>query len=593
MLSNSALLRRHAREFAPGRRSTSSLRLLGSPASLLIAFVNSSHAENLPSPGELTQRDFAPPSQVISAPPGMPTLRISNAPSGADQDFITVGEIVVEGLDKSLAGEADTVLSSLRGTRASAAALYSAAGKIQAVYAAHGFFLTRVVIPPQRAHNGGRIVFRVAEGFIEAIDVQALSPRIRDRVAKMLGRIIGKRRLTRIEFDRVMLLASEVPGFQMQGNLSPAQADLGVTLKITGAYSVADGQVSIDNATPRALGGWETTVSGSFNSALGLGEQFYINAAAANGYGGFGPENPHRTAAFGLVTPVFEDGLRATWEYTLSTTEPLAIVGQLPTDSRYRRTSFRLSYPWLKSETQSLTSRLAIDDIDEISQASQFNSILYHDHLDAVRLGLDARIVTVFGTVATASLDLSQGLPMPGARGAEQASTIEPVSRSGASDTFEKWEASAKLRQTLPGNQSIELSGRAQRAINGPLMNSEKFVIGGPADLSGYDDGFFSGDSGWAARIEWQLQMPATGGPSLTPYVFASRGQVYTLNPTAAETSVSGADSLGIGLRAVLNASEILPHATEMDLEVARATADQPTSTAQTWRLNLSVNMRF
>jgi hemolysin activation/secretion protein len=512
---------------------------------------------------------------------------------GAEQTYLVVGDIVVDGLDPAFAAKAQLILDPLRGARAPISVLYGAAFKIQAIYAEHGYFLTRVVIPPQVAHDHGRLIFKVAEGYIAKVDVSALAPAIRDRAAAILAPLIGLKRLKRADFIRALRLASDTPGLQFQSNLSPAHADLGVTLTVSGAFSAMNGQITFDNSMPRSLGGVETTVAESINSPFGGGEQLYYSASAAAAYGGFGPNNPRRMAAVGLIAPVLHDGLNLNLEYAWSATNPFTPVGQIATDSLYQRASLKIKYPWIEGEKDGLSLRLAIDNIDEINQASAFSQTLYHDHLNVARFGLDVHGDTMWGAADSVSLDISQGVPALGARGAGQATIDEPISRAGASDAFTKLEAHARLRRDFWDSFTLDLSSRGQLALRGPLMNSEKFVIGGPDDLSGFDAGSFSGDSGWATRAEWQYRLPTKRGPSLTPYVFAARGQVFTMNPTAAEVGIVGAESAGLGLRATLAPSSTLPSPTELGLEAARDVVDHQAPQAYSWRINLSASLRF
>jgi len=514
-------------------------------------------------------------------------------PDGSERSFLRVGEVVVEGLDDAFRSEVAAILAPLRGVQVSAATLYEAAGKIQNIYAIHGFFLTRVVIPPQDARDGGKLIFKVAEGFISTVNVEALPPTLRDSVARTLARVIGKPRLTIAEFDRALMLAADMPGLNLQGDLSPAREDFGVTLKITGSFAPVTGDISTDNTMSRLLGGAQTTFSGNFNSPFGLGEQFYISATGASDFGGFGDENPHRLAAFGVIAPLSSDGLKFNLEYAVSTSRPLTPTGLLPTASLYRRFSFKLSYPWIRTATDTLNSHLAFEDTDEINQAPLFVQTLYHDHLEIMRASLDVRRISNFGATFSGSVQVSKGLPIFNARGAAQATPNEPISRIGASDAFAKLEVHGEWVQEAPGGSAFDISGRGQYAVTGPLLNSEKFVIGGPGDLSSYDQGYFSGDGGWVGRAEWQLPLSSARGPRLTPYLFGSRGQVYTLRPTAAESALLGADSIGLGLRVHTSANLAIPNPIDLTVEAARNLIDRSATQPDGWRINMCASVHF
>ena len=554
-------------------------------------------AQGVPSPALITPHSFAPaPPEPVEAGFAFGDNPTTNAPQGAQHAYLIVNDFRVEGLDPDFRDEIEPILTQLRRVRAEVTRFYEAAARIQAVYARHGLFLTRVVIPPQHVTHGGKLTLRVIHGFLQNIDVQRLAPAIRDRVARTLAPLIERPMLTQAEFERALLLAAGSPGLVLKSRLTPAPTGFGVELIVTGAYHVVDGQASIDNAMPHSLGGLEATTSTTVNSALSLGEQIYFSAGGSVGYGGFTPGNPHRLAAAGAVMPVGSNGLSLNFEYAWSTTNPEVSSGQIATNSLFQRLTWAMSYPYIESETDRLVARVAFDDLDEANQASDFHQWLYHDHLSVARIGLDASHIFPAGGQLSAGAVLSQGLPGFGARGAAQATFADPVSRSGASDQFTKLEAHARFRQELPSNFSLEVSGQGQYAISGPLMNAEKYSLGGPTDLSGYDSGYFSGDSGWTARSELQYTTLPTGpksAPRLTPYMFAAHGAVYTLQPSMGQTSALAADSFGLGLRAALLNSPAALKPASFGIEFARNIAEQTSAAQAPWRFNFSAAVSF
>lgn len=100
----------------------------------------------------------------------------------------------------------------------------------------------------------------------------------------------------------------------------------------------------------------------------------------------------------------------------------------LPTKSDFRRLSFRLSYPLLRTRSDTLVLRGVLDMIEEEQVAPTLgNAVLYDDRYRALRAGFDwshsfgeTRTLLSFGG------DISQGIPGLGSRG-EWAAQAAPM----------------------------------------------------------------------------------------------------------------------------------------------------------------------
>jgi hemolysin activation/secretion protein len=553
-------------------------------------------AQTTPSAGQLTPRSFEPQPNPQQPNFSFTPSETKGAPPGADKATLKIRKAILESGDPEFAERTEAILAAVRGRNLPISVFYEAAAKIQQLYSENGYFLVRVVIPPQDVKNGGVLKLKMIDGFIESVDVEGLAPQLKQRVTKTLARLIGRRHLKHVAFDRALLLAADTPGLDLKSNLAPAKADYGVVLTVVGVYHPLSAQVSTDNSLSKSLGVYTSTISAAANSVFGLGEQLYMSATGAPNNGFMNDTSPRRLAAAGVTMPIGYDGLSSNLEYAWSTTMPLIAPGMLATNSNYERLSFKLSYPLVKTENSTITTRLGFDATDETNHATAFNAVLYDDSLRTLRGGLDLNYNYVFGTTVNASIDLSQGIRGLGSRGAGDATVADPISQAGASDQFSKLSARFLVHQNLPDGFGLELAGRGQYAATGPLMNSEKFTLGGPADLSAYDASNFIGDHGWLLRGELQYNyQPQWLGlaPAFKPYLFAARGEVFTINPTAAELAVNGADSFGLGLRWALPLSYPMLKQVDLAFEGARQLSDNPMAIPNSWRFNFSSSMRF
>lgn len=570
-------------------------KVAGGVALLAFAYCSAALAQQVPSPGQLAPRPGPPvqtptPDSVIipEAPPAA-------APPGADRAQVTVGGIAIDGGYLQLDADTQAAIAGVTGRRVSVAQLYEIAARVERYYAAQGYFLTRVVIPPQQVRDGQTLRFRVVEGFIESIDVEQLPPAIRGRVSALMAGLVGERRLPLGLLERKLLLAGDTPGAALRSTITPGMQAGGVRLVVQGEHRPVTAEIGFDNWYSKPFGRTAVTVSASVNSVFGLGEQIYLNLAGPPGEGWLGGDSARRLGALGVLVPLGDNGLTLNVEGTLSSTQPRLPPGALETESSYARLSFRLIYPLIRSRTENLTPRLSFDIINEKQRAPAFGATLYEDRIRPLRLG--ATWTRSFDTGTTLSLggDISQGLPIFGSRGRNDASVDKPISRALGDDDFTKAEINARVVQRLPASFALDASFFGQYSFTGPLLNAEQFTLGGPRRLSAYDWATFAGDHGWLARLELQYGdafdlTPVRG--LVVPYIFAARGQVYVDKPTAVERSKTGGTSLGLGVRTSVAGIQPVGRDFEFQVEAARQYTDRSAQHDQ-WRFSLAGTLRF
>ena len=557
--------------------------------------LDSALAGALPSAGQLVPPTFATLSSVpktgFKLGIDLPTV----APPGAEKSNLQIGDLSIEGLDPQFQAKWEKLTRSLKGQKRPVSDIYKLAGDVQQLYTDDGFFLNRVIIPPQHVEHGGTVKLKVVEGYISEINLDTLDPAIRDRVAWYFEPLKGRKALKLAVFERALLLAAGTSGLKLKSNLKPSKEALGVTVTLSGDFDPLSAQVTMGNALSKSLGKYEASLAATINSPLHLGEQVYFNVSGAPFNGFLGEKSPRRTFAAGVTVPLWDDGLSANLEYTWSGTKDVICGCFLKTSSNYRRLSAKLSYPFILSQTLSVTGRVGFDDVDEINSVPLFKWDLYHDHLNVLRTGVDYA-TSLGGVQMSGSFDLSQGISGLGSRSAKDAIGATPISQFGASDRFTKLQADIHLNQPLGNGIALDIAAKGQYSPTGVLMNSEKFVIGGAGDLSGVDSGSWSGDHGWSVRSELQFDMSDAFrdyGVTLKPYIFAARGQVYLANPTAAELPIDGATGFGFGLRGQWAASQYPANPLEFGFEAARNLSDHPNLNPDQWRFNFVMKARF
>jgi len=229
------------------------------------------------------------PSQVeppvITPPSGGGRIALPQVPAGAQipaqakkLSFKLLG-FDVSGEFAELAPARHQIEAPLVGKRITVADVFEFADRLQQVYVRAGYPLARVVILPQEFETSARIKLRVIDGFVERMDLGALSPNVRDRVAAVLAPLAHRTHLKQSELERQLLIAGEAPGLVLNAVFAAGKEVGGSVLVLAGRYRPVSASVYTDNALPAVFGTGQVVTSVSLNSLLGAGEQMTLSAA--------------------------------------------------------------------------------------------------------------------------------------------------------------------------------------------------------------------------------------------------------------------------------------------------------------------------
>lgn len=525
-------------------------------AALLILAVMVPGVARAQTASQITPPSFRP-NQERPGGFSLPGASGQQTPAGAEALFVRLEGITVAGGFPDLKAATDALGARLTGRTVSGAEVFAAARDLEAAYAAAGYVLARVILPPQKLVDGGRLRLVVIDGHVDKVELKDVPEPVRGRLATLLAPLQGKARLTQRQIERALLLAGDTPGVILRSTLAPGRAEGAATLIIEARYQPVSGVFSFDNSLSRALG---TTVWGAgidLNSIAGLGELIYlrVNGHPEEGRSFVDRYPRNRTLAAGVAIPVLLDGLSFNPEITQSRTTPLPQKSVATTDE-FDRLSLRLRYAWIRSRMLNTASELAFDAQNET------NSLFVG--ADTVRLSLDKlRIVrftqegdayTPWGATLSGRVRASFGIDGLGARGLGQATATLPLSRQGADAQFTKLEGSLTYSHSFMEHLAGSLMLRGQTSFGRPLLASERFGIADTAALSVFDTGSLTGDTGYVARGElsspWTLPIRNVPfGMVALPYLFGAYGEVWQANPTAVELPVTHASAVGGGVR--------------------------------------------
>ncbi|MGE0422418.1 MAG: ShlB/FhaC/HecB family hemolysin secretion/activation protein [Reyranellaceae bacterium] len=488
--------------------------------------------------------------------PGPATPGGTAAPVGADKIPISPTAITVEHNTVYSPADLEPLIAPLIGKKVTAADIFALAAAIQRKYRDDGYFLATVVVPPQRVADG-RIRLRAYEGSIAHVvvdgDVGPVIEQARAYLAK-IGR--GGQAVNLRDVERYLLLTEDIPGINAKAVLRPGKQPGEAELAVELSRKAWDAYYALDNRGSRFTGPLQSFLLGGVSSFTSLGErleamQFTTFSGESNYFqvnGSFlvGSEGARirAWAAKGFVNP----------------SGPIAAIGYAG-----NLTLFGIGgmYPIIRTRQANLSVNGQFEYYRSLVDAN--TGRLNATHLRILRFGFDGSYRDDFNGANTATIRFSKGLSILGASAAG-----DPLmARAGSDPGFFKVQAELARRQQIwaANNFVLGVVGSLSGQLTGDVLPaSEKFFLGGDRFGRGYYFGEVSGDRGFAASIELQLNVlvPPGGVGWSTPasdldparalplqfYAFFDYGRVWNL--LASEAPAITARSVGLGVRASL-----------------------------------------
>ena len=496
-------MRRHA------SRQWPSMTLLA--AALLLACVPLAHANDGASGGAQDAVPSGTPPQQAQALP---------EPQMAAQ---TQASFVLKGVRFSGAtGVADSALQAAVadkiGQRVTFADLEQLAAKAVAVYQKHGFGLVQAYVPVQEVVDGV-VTISISEGVLGnvSIEVAAGAPVQQERVAKTLALLAPGKPLNGRDYERAMLLLSDLPGIKPQSAIS-AGAAMGTTdLTVqVGSRNRFQYGLELDNYGTRDSGRHRVTGSMRWASPFERGDNLDLRLMLAQGM----------HTAFGRIsyeTPVGYTGLRlggglARVQYELggpfAALEPTG-VGNVA--------DLSFSYPLIRQRSTNLFVRGMLDhkDLTDRFEAVGFET---EKRIRGIGIGLSFEKRDTFGGGGYTSANALLYRGNLDIKDATSEAFDNPPFGYDTEGSFGKFTLQAARLQYLAPKLSLFVGTGLQRASKN-LDAYEKLSLGGPKAVRAYATGELLVDDGWLATAE--LRYAANAETTLFGFYDAARGDFF------------------------------------------------------------------
>jgi hemolysin activation/secretion protein len=475
-------------------------------------------------------------------PPGQPKFdfRIetpgrSSVPRSVDEIRFRLNGLEIKGAVTLPAERFRPFYRNLIGKDVSLSDILDVAQAIENEYRKAGYILVRAFVPPQRVADG-IFSINVVEGFIANVTVEGGTSGTRNRIRSYLEPAQASRPVQLAAIERALLLANDLPGVVAGGVLRPSPDTPGASeLVVTVPDRPFTGRVAVDNRGSRFSGLWSATADVAVNDVFDDEDQLegiLIGALDASPL-------RHGVGQLRYRRPLGDDGGVVSLIGTVTHGEPGSTLQALDVLTDSWAVGPRFTFPWKRTRAESLILEGGVT-VQE-AKVDILGTHLSHDSWRVADAGISYARSNFLGAAWSASLDISQGLPV---LGASDNGSME-LSRAGGRMDFTKLFGSARANWLLPASFDLLLAGQGQYAFD-PLIIGEQVAFGGAQIGRGYDTGALTGDHGLGGTIElrYDPELRTEGIQAVQPYVFYDAAEVWNVQtvglPSQSIASVGG-----------------------------------------------------
>lgn len=490
-----------------------------------------------PSSGQLLQQVQPPQQQLPHREPGI-QIQTPVTAHVTDNTPFEVKQIVVRGNTTFDVGTLHALVADGEGHTQTLATLVVLAQRITDYYRAHGYPLSRAVVPAQ-ALNDGVVQFKVIEARYDQVQMSNHS-RVQTSLLKAtLSPLQSGQLVTQDTLDRQLLLMNDLPGVQAHALLGPGSvpgtSDLSVDAQ---ALPPVMGNLTLDDGGDRYTGRIRLGGNLAVNNLTGLGDQLSLGLLASDGHMHYG----HLAYDFALNGAGTRFGLGySALSYQLGD-------GLSHLDARGHATegSAWLSQPIVRSPNTNVSARL---EVNNHRLADDTGSTGVHDDRhtwDWTASGaFDHRDSWGGGGITQAQLSLTRG----------QLGFDDPVAKASDAATAGTQGHELHWNGSVSRLQMITAATRLYVAVSGQyshrnLDSSEQFLLGGMQSVRGYEVSTLAGASGYLVTMELRHDLSLPGG-AWQGSVFVDQGGMWiNPQPWAGNTGSNHAtlSSVGLGL---------------------------------------------
>lgn len=536
---------------------------------LLTSAATAASAQAPPPPQ--TSQTLPPTREEITRPEAQPVERqapqleieggIERAPCALDSpEFsnirFTLRGAVFDGLQGLSPGDLNSSYSQLVGSDQPISVVCDIRDRAATILRNAGY-IAAVEVPQQKIADGV-VHFQVLMAHLVQVRVRGDASGAERIIAGYLNQLTKQPVFNRYDAERYLLLASDLPGYNVRLTLRPTGKPGEVLGDVTVQRTPAYADINIQNGGSRALGPWGGFVRGQLFGLTGLADRTTLAAFSTADF------NEQQTIQVGHDFRFGPNGLGAGGLFTYAWAHP-TIPGGSSIRARTLLATVQLDYPFIRTLGTALRGSTGLD---YVNQAVDFNGKpLSRDKLRVgfLRLNLDALSTNFSNGRSLAEpkwhlagqLELRKGLNIFGASEPCGPAGINCVAPNIGPSRTEGISTAGVVRALLYGEYrpipklTFALGARAQYAWK-PLLSFEEFSAGNYTVGRGYDPGALLGDRGWGTQAEIRIgtRIPrASNKAAVEGYAFWDHARVSNLDRLLIIDQSNHLDSVGGGAR--------------------------------------------
>lgn len=429
-------------------------------------------------------------------------------------------------------------------------------------------YLAAVQVPPQRIENGV-VRFDVLMAKLVAVQVRGDAGSSEKLIAGYLEKLTGAEAFNEKQAERYLLLARDLPGYDIRLTLRPAGTQPGEVIgEVTVERHAFGLDANIQNYGSRDVGRFGGFVRAEAYDLLGSGDRLSLGL-----FNTFDTEE-QTVAQAGYDIRVGAEGLTLGGRFTYAWTKPSItdpVNGQVR--SRTLLATLEATYPFLRSQSSNVRGAFGLDYINQRVRVDALP--VTRDRLRVLYARADIETIDRASIVSTAgytvmepkwrvagSIELRKGLsifdatdrcgPPPFSRCLGVGNV--PPSRIEGSPTAAVVRVGGIAEYRPLPTIAFTLSPRVQYTRS-PLLSYEEYSAGNYTIGRGYDPGTIVGDRGAGFQAEirvGRLTPKARNDISLQPYAFFDAAWVWNIRSPQIPPPPSPDKlySAGVGLRA-------------------------------------------
>jgi hemolysin activation/secretion protein len=422
-------------------------------------------------------------------------------------------------------------------------------------------YIAAVEVPEQRI-EGGRVRFTVLMAKLVGIRVRGEAGRSERLIAAYLNRLTAQEVFNRYDAERYLLLAGDLPGYEVRLALRSAGAARGEVIgEVTVVHNPVMADLNVQNLGSRELGRWGALARAQIYGLTGLGDRTTLAVYST------ADTNEQQTIQVGHDFRLGSEGLAFGAQLTYSWASPDLRLPGVNIDSRTLFATVEASYPFIRRQARSLRGAIGLDVID---QDIEFNTIpINRDRLRVAfaRLNFDALGLVAGNPLYTPaeprwrlglSAEARQGLSVlgasdgcgPGLVNCIAPGSVPPTRLEGdPTATVFRGSLGAEFRPMPKLTFAFTLNGQYSPH---PLFSFEEFSAGNYTAGRGYDPGALLGDSGIGLQAELRFGRKYPRRPDefvAEPYLFFDHAWVWNQDQILA-IGRQELSSIGGGVRA-------------------------------------------